>query len=312
MSTRVLRARIRRGVAVVMAVAFAGAVASTLASCGASDAAAPSGAEVGGIALSSEALTLSVGNTAVLDVSARDAAGNAVPVSDVHWSSSNDAIASVSASGVVSGVSVGTATIAATAQGKSATARVSVSPRPIAAVRVSPSAVTLDVGKNASLVATPVDASGSAMGSMATTWRSANTAVAIVDANGKVTAVASGATTISATIDNQTATAAVAVSAPSPTSPPPTIGRIVVAPGVASLKWSGSIDRTVQLTVTAYSSAIGGSVVPGVTFTWTSNKNSVATVSTTGFVSAIADGIATISATANGVSGSAVITSTKR
>ena len=305
-----LRARIRRGVAIVMAVAFAGAVASSFAACGANDAAAPSGAEVGALSLSSEALTLSVGNTAVLDVSAHDADGNAVPVSDVHWSSSNDAIASVSASGVVSAVSVGTATIAATAQGKSATARVSVSPRPIASVRVSPSAVTLDVGKNASLTATPVDGAGASMGSMSTAWRSANTAVATVDANGKVTAVAAGATTISATIDNQTATAAVAVSAPTPSTP--TIGRVVVAPSIASLKWSGSSDRTIQLTATAYSTAIGGSVVPGVTLTWTSNKNSVATVSSTGLVTAVSDGIATISATATGVTGTAVITSSKR
>jgi len=62
---------------------------------------------------------------------------------------------------------------------------------------------------------------------------------------------------------------------------------------------------TGQLTATARDA--NGTVITGVTFTWGSNATGVATVSQTGLVTAVAAGSATITASAQGQSGSATI-----
>jgi hypothetical protein len=67
-----------------------------------------------------------VGATTTLTATAKDASGNTVSGAAIAWTSSSDAIATVSSSGVVTGVAPGTATITATSNGKSGTAAVTV------------------------------------------------------------------------------------------------------------------------------------------------------------------------------------------
>lgn len=277
---------------------------------------APEGGAVAAVELSKSTLALPVGGTAALEVVVRDADGQPLPTGDVYWSTSNANVAKVTTSGVVTALALGSATIAATVQGRSATAVLTVAPRPVSSVRITPSALTLDVGKSATLAATALDATGTPLGSVTVGWRSNNSTIATVDASGRVTAVGGGATTISASVGDVSALAAVAVSVPVPSTPPPTptptIGRVVVTPSLAAVKWSGPSKRTVQLEATAYSSAVGGSVVSGVSFTWTSSDTSVAKVSASGLVTAIGDGVATITARSGGASGLALITSSKK
>jgi hypothetical protein len=74
--------------------------------------------------------TVQVGGTLDLDARAFDANNNLVPAT-ISWSSNPTSIATVDpASGVVSGVSVGSATITASAGGKSAALAVTVAPAP--------------------------------------------------------------------------------------------------------------------------------------------------------------------------------------
>lgn len=286
------------------------------AACRADESAAPGPSTVAAVELSKATLALPLGGTAVLDVVARDASGNAVSAGDVHWSSSNTSVAKVSANGVITALAVGSATIAATVQGRSATAVLTVAPRPVASVRITPSALSLAVGQAASLAAAALDATGASLGNVSVAWRTNNGAVATVDANGRVTAVGGGATTIAATVGDITTLAAVAVSTPAPSvptpAPTPTVGRVVVSPTLAALKWTGTRDRTVQLSATAYSSATGGSVVSGATFTWSTSDAAVANVSPTGLVTAIGTGAATITVRSGGASALAVITSSKK
>lgn len=63
---------------------------------------------------------------------------------------------------------------------------------------------------------------------------------------------------------------------------------------------------TVQLNATAKTAA--GATVGGLTPTWSSSNQAVATVNTSGLVTAVANGVATITATMGGVSGTRVIT----
>ena len=67
-----------------------------------------------------------VGATTTLTATTKDASGTAVTGATVTWSSSSDAIATVSQAGVVTGVTPGTATITATSNGKTGTATVTV------------------------------------------------------------------------------------------------------------------------------------------------------------------------------------------
>jgi hypothetical protein len=85
-------------------------------------------------------------------------------------------------------------------------------------------------------------------------------------------------------------------------------GSTVPVASVAVSLAASSIDvgQTAQATVTLKDST--GATLSGRTVTWASNKTSVATISTSGLVTAVAAGSAQITATSEGQSGSAMLT----
>jgi hypothetical protein len=83
------------------------------------------------VTLSPSTASVQTGQTTSLSATVRDVAGNTLTGHSVTWSSSATSVASVSSSGVVTGVSVGTATITATSGGRSGTATVSVTTPPV-------------------------------------------------------------------------------------------------------------------------------------------------------------------------------------
>jgi DNA/RNA endonuclease G (NUC1)/PKD repeat protein len=86
---------------------------------------------------------------------------------------------------------------------------------------------------------------------------------------------------------------------------PPVVDHVGVAPATATVV----VNATTTLVATAYDAS--NQPLPGVTFTWSSGSEAVATVNTTGVVTGKAVGTATITAAApNGVSGSASVTVT--
>src|SRR5207245_3983187 len=116
----------------------------------------------------------------------------------VAWPSSNPAIATVSASGLVAGVAAGAVTITATSEGQSGMASVTVANVPVASVMVSPTAPNVYVGGTVQLTATPKDASGNLLSGRIVTWTARSRALATVSASAVVTGVAVGAATITA------------------------------------------------------------------------------------------------------------------
>jgi uncharacterized protein YjdB len=78
------------------------------------------------VSVSPSPLSLSAGATQQLTATLRDASGNVLTGRSVAWSSSNIAVATVSTSGVVTGVTGGSATITATSEGQSGTSSVTV------------------------------------------------------------------------------------------------------------------------------------------------------------------------------------------
>ncbi len=91
---------------------------------------------------------------------------------------------------------------------------------------------------------------------------------------------------------------------PDPPPPPPeSVASVAVTPSTATLV---SLGETVQLAASAQEAS--GNTISGKTFTWSSSDVSIATVSSSGLATAIANGAATITATTEGVQGSASLT----
>src|SRR5205807_4490530 len=110
-------------------------------------------------------------------------------------SSSNTTVATVSNSGLVSGVTPGTATITATSEGKSGTSSVTVTNVPVATVEVTPPSASVQAGQTVQLTGTPRDAGGNPLSGRTVTWSSSNTSVATVSNSGLASGVTPGSPT---------------------------------------------------------------------------------------------------------------------
>lgn len=286
-ATGLFRSRAARGLATSVAIV---ATASWTISCNSGVTDTPRAAS---IALEPEAVVVSVGALAPLTAVVADASGNSIAL-PVVWSSSDTNVARVSAAGVVTARAIGDATIAATSQGVSATAIVTVSPQSVASVRITPTAASVRVGGTARLSAEALSASGDVLSDRSIVWSSSNANVASVDASGVVTGKVPGAVTITATSEGRTGSAAVTV-----TLFP--VASLSVTPTADTLRQG----QTRQMTATARDEA--GGVLAGRIISWSSGQAQVATVSSSGLVTAVTPGKTTVVASTEGISGTAEI-----
>ena len=158
----------------------------------------------------SAALT-SFGETVRFTGEVRDQNGQVLSGATVAWASSDASVASVDASGLVTAVANGTATITATAGSAAGTGRVTVA-QAARAVAVSPAAVELTaLGDTVRLTAEALDANGHPLAGAVFEWVSSDDAVAAVDTSGLVRAVREGMATITATVGNARSTANIEV-----------------------------------------------------------------------------------------------------
>ena len=239
--------------------------------------------KVTGVSLSPDTLTLDVGESSTL--TATITPDNATDKS-VTWESSASGVATVDTSGKVTAVSVGTATITATAadgSGEKATCSVTVNAAaivPVESVSLDKTSLELTEGGTARLTATilPDNATNKNV-----TWSTSDASIATVT-DGVVTAVAPGTATITVTTEDvgKTATCAVTVAAAT-----------VPVTGVTLNKTSTSlyVGDTETLTATVAPDNATDRAV-----NWTSSNPSVATVEN-GVVTAVGAGTATITVT---------------
>jgi uncharacterized protein YjdB len=160
--------------------------------------------------------SLTVGQTTQLTATPKDANGTPLSGRAVTWATSNAGVATVSATGVVTGVAPGTATITATSEGKSGTAAITVTNVPVASVSVTPGVASLLVGGTVQLTATPKDANGNPLSGRVVTWSSSAPLLASVSSSGLVSGLAVGGVTITATSEGQSGSAALSVSGQTP------------------------------------------------------------------------------------------------
>jgi alpha-tubulin suppressor-like RCC1 family protein len=187
-----------------------------LASCGDSgDTNTGPPSEVASVIVSPAQFTLLIGGTQQLTATARDHTGNPVVGNPVTWASSDESVATVSQTGVVTALAVGSTSISATAAGKTGTATATVSgasQEPVATVSVSPGPLTLAKGGAQLFEAILEDQAGNLLFGRAVSWASSDPSVATVSLTGVVTGVAPGTATITATAEEKSGTSQVSVS----------------------------------------------------------------------------------------------------
>ena len=170
---------------------------------------------------------------------------------------------------------------------------------PVATVAVSPTARTIHVADTLTLTAVARDDSSNVLPGRGVSWHSSSTATATVTSAGLVTGVAVGTDTVTATVTAEGVSGFAIVTV---TAVP--VASVTVSPTADTI----AVQGTAQLTATVRDSA--GNTLSGRVITWASSDTTKAKVSSTGLVTGIAAGAATVTATSGGKSGSSVITVT--
>ena len=132
-------------------------------------------------------------------VTIRNARGDALPRTSVTWRSDDQAIATVSATGVITARQVGATTVRATSGSVGDSIRVTVTNNPASIVVSSERDTVTAVGRTITYSAEVRNAGNAVMLAYPVTWRSTNTSIATVSSAGVATAVATGTTMIIAT-----------------------------------------------------------------------------------------------------------------
>jgi uncharacterized protein YjdB len=260
-------------------------------------------AHVASVAVVLPSPSLVAGQTQRGVATVKDANGDPLPDKPVTWSTSSAAIATVDDAGVIKAVAPGTAVVAAVSEGVSGQTSMTVmAPSPVAVARVlvaiNPAAVV--VGQTTHATATVQDASGNTLADRSVTFQSANTNIATVSASGDISAVAAGSTSITASSEGVNGSASVTVNAPAAIA----VATVTVAPGTSSLL----VGATVQLSATTRDA--NNNVLTGRVVAWSSANATIASVSSSGLVTAVKAGTVVITGSSEGKSGSSTITVT--
>jgi trimeric autotransporter adhesin len=235
-----------------------------------------------------------------LTATVKDGRGALMLNAPVAWTSSNPAVATVSATGLVTAGADGVTTITASSGGAMSNGvSVTVTRTPATIDITPPGPITLTRAEETiQLTATVRDASGNAIPGAPVTWSVSNPAPITVDTAGVVTAMTNGTTMVTARSGDLISPPVEVTVARTPTTVD------IIPPGPLTLDEAG---QTVQLTATVNDA--GGTMMVDAPVTWTSSNPAAATISPTGLVTAVAEGVTTITA-ASGAALSAGVTVT--
>lgn len=294
----------------------------------------PPPAAVASVVVTPDTTVLIPTGTRQFAATTKDAAGNTLNGRTVTWTISPNTVATVGADGLVTAVAAGTAQLTAQSEGRSGTASVTVldggvvgasgglvaRPDSSAVIQIPAGALTssaaITIAPVASPPANPRLVSGTAheFGPSGTTFsqpvtvRLKYSAAAAVGADPTLFRLhrysgtawqevpGSSVDPVKREVTGQTSSfsqyAIVSL-------PPPVVATVTVSPDSSDLAWRGT------RTLTAATLAAGGAPLSGRTVSWQSSDQSIATVSPTGLVIGVRPGTVTITATSEGVSGTA-------
>jgi plastocyanin len=186
------------------------------------------------------------GLTVQLNTVAKDASGNVISRPSLTWSTGSQGIATVNSSGLVTAQGNGKTNITVTSGPVNDAVEVVVR-RKIMSITVTPGTRSLAPTETQQLTVQALDALGNVVsGAPAATFASSNDAAATVDGAGRVTAIAIGTTTVTATMvtvdGTRTATSAITVATQSfPAAATVTIGNNFFNPSTVDITMGGTV-----------------------------------------------------------------------
>jgi uncharacterized protein YjdB len=251
---------------------------------------------------------MDLGAQLALKAKVYSAAGAVLTGVPIGWTSSNPAVASVSASGVVKGVALGSATITVrTSTGVFTQVKITVNPV-VGSVKLYTGSTALgssraiNQGAQLTLSAKVYSTTSALMTGVPVSWSSSNSALVSVTTAGVIKGVGVGSATITAKTSNgKQASVVVTVS--------PVIGSVKLYTGSTALASTRAINQGSSLTLTAKVYSTYGVLMTGVPVTWSSSNAALVSVTTAGVIKGVGVGSATITAkTSNGKLASVVIT----
>ncbi|MFZ6816850.1 Ig-like domain-containing protein [Undibacterium sp. Ji22W] len=246
--------------------------------------------------------SLQVGATQALIVTASYTDGSTVNVSTSStYTSVTPAIAKVIANtGVVTGVSTGTSAVSATFNGMTISTTVTVTPALLVSIAVTPASANINIAGTQNFVATGTYSDGSVTNiSSSVVWTSSDITKATILSGGTATGLAIGSSTMTATFQTKSGSALLNV------VPTPTITSITVTPATNTV----AVGGTKSFVATAlYSDSSTLNITS--TAIWSSNQPLIATVNSVGVTTGVSSGLATMSASLGGRTGTADLTVT--
>jgi uncharacterized protein YjdB len=245
--------------------------------------------------------TLRVGGKVQLSATGLNAAGQPLPGRPVNWTSTNPNVASVSSSGEVTALGVGSSTIIAEIDQRQGQVGVTVTLIPIGTVTLVPTTVSMFRGEQRQLTLTSTDSTGATITNYQgrnVVFNSTNLPVVQASAQGVIFAADSGQANITATVDQVTSNVVSVTVALVP------VNNITVNPNPGSVK----AGLTLQMQATLRDA--NGNILVGRPIAWSVSDTSKATITAAGVLNAIAAGSITVTATSEGITGSAAVTIT--
>jgi uncharacterized protein YjdB len=213
----------------------------------------------------------------------------------VTWSSSKNSVASITVSGLVTARNLGTVTITAASGSVSGSTSLSVNAANLSSLAIPQGNVTIaeNTSEPFSVVGTFNDGSTRDLTTQAI-WTSSNAGVATVASTwGLAKGLSPGTATITATVGTVSASVTLTVT-----------NATIVAISVTPTGQTLAPDTNLSFTATGSFSDSSTQVIT-TSVTWASDNVGVATAGSGGVITAVAPGTANISATLNGVTGSA-------
>lgn len=186
------------------AVAVTGCLLCLLAlGCSGTDAVAPRPARVASVLFPVPIDSIVLGQTRQLSVLTRDAGDHPLTGRSVTWTVQDPAVASVTSSGTVTALQLGTTHVTAQSEGVSASQTLSVVRVPLAALAFATTARSIYVGDSSVVSAVMTDAAGTILTDRPVSYSSTAPSILRVLADGKIMGIAPGLASVVATSDGR-------------------------------------------------------------------------------------------------------------
>jgi uncharacterized protein YjdB len=244
------------------------------------------------VSLEPGSATLEIGSSIQLQVTVLDRRGGILHP-ELRWTTTTPELISVSDRGRVTARAAGRGLVRVACDGAEAQVSIEVTPVAVVGIEVTPPPQTIHVGDCFRLAASALDRANRPLTDRSVTWKSSNSEVARIGADGTVTTLGAGSCTLQATCEGRVAEVSITVQRIG-------VARIVIEPLPGPLQVKQAIALRTQPT------GPNGETL-STKVSWRSLDPAVAKVSNDGRLTGVRPGQTTLVATAEGVEASLTV-----